>query len=95
MSGAGILPQSLLLVKIPQDALRGPSAVIDNTVPASIDIGGCAPEMADIFSPFPRLIVSPFTETEDNRPAGGIQGITHRRVGSPRVQSVRFAPVVL
>src|SRR3972149_8270702 len=68
-------------------APRGPCAMIHFAVEAVRDVSRSTPQVADIFTPEPRLVVPPFAETEDNRSAGCEERVTHRRTCSDGAES--------
>src|SRR5688572_12789825 len=59
-----------------------------------VDVTCRAPELPDGGCPFPRLVISPFTKTEHDRPSCRPQGSTHRCVSFLCVDPFRIAPVV-
>src|SRR5208282_5903412 len=77
-----------------QNAPLKPGFVIYFAVEAIINVAGCTPRMTDVFGPEPRLVVAPFAQAEENRPASRMQGIAHGGIGSVRLQPLGVAPVV-
>src|SRR6202040_3052084 len=63
-------------------------------LPGGVDVAGRAPQVADVTGPQPRLVGAPLADAEDDRAAGGAQGVAHGLVRGARVLGVRLAPVV-
>ena len=91
VAGAGVLLQTHLQLqnKLPAERVSALAIV------AIHDVAGGAPQMTDVFGPGPGLGVAPFAQAEDDRPAGGVDRITHRLISLLGVRRAVIAPVVL
>src|SRR3954468_18556036 len=63
--------------------------------PVVLDVAGRSPHIANVFRPEPGFARAPFTDAEQNRSTGSLQGVTHQRVRSLRVLRAGAAPIVL
>src|SRR5208282_1845042 len=63
-------------------------------LPSVFDVARGTPEISYTVRPEPRFARAPFTNTEYDRPSGGIEGGAHDGVGRARVLSRGVAPVV-